>query len=262
MISRFGAEPALQNLYWWKPRPKYGIFKRPHNLGDALSPFIVKHILAEVFSTIPDSPSTRKMFAIGSILNHASTGDTIWGSGVNGIKSTADHVFENLDVRAVRGPKTRAFLHTRGIECPHIFGDPGILISRCIKRNLRPGSGELYIPHFSQGKVQQGGLRTEYTIGTDFYRFVDSIVSSDIVFSASLHGLVIAESYGVPAILTMTSKTENMFKFEDYYLGSGRSEFPVALSVDEARKLAPPPLPDVQAIQTRLIDAFPQDIWA
>ena len=39
--------------------------------------------------------------------------------------------------------------------------------------------------------------------------------------SSSLHGIVIAEAYGVPAVL-VASSTEPVFKYEDYYAGTGR----------------------------------------
>ena len=249
------------NLYWWKPRPRLGFIPRVDNLGDALSPFIVKQVLSQVSPPVEPKPSQRRILAIGSILNHAKTGDIVWGSGVNGIKAREDHAFESLDVRAVRGPRTRAFLDDLGIECPEVFGDPGILLSRFVKPRTPKLGDELYVPHFSQGRHERADMRTLLTQGSDFQAFVNGIASARIVYSASLHGLVIAESYGIPAILTMTSTTENLFKYRDYYEGTGRDAFAVANSVEEAQSLSPPPLPDVGSIQDRLLKAFPLDAW-
>jgi len=269
-VSRAGLPPRKRdlivaewtdNLYWWKPKPRFGFIPRGDNLGDALSPFIVSRVMGQANPQSTPRPSRRRMLAIGSILNHAATGDVIWGSGVNGTKSREDHKFQQLDVRAVRGPKTQAYLAELGIKSPDVFGDPGMLLSRFVKPMQARLDDELYIPHFSQGKALRSDMRTLLTHGSDFQAFVDAIAAARIVYSASLHGLIIAESYGIPAILTMTSTTENLFKYGDYYEGTGRSTFPVAHSMAEARSLEPPPLPDVAAIQDRLLGAFPFDAW-
>lgn len=49
--------------------------------------------------------------------------DTIWGTGINGKVSEDLHKFEKLDVRAVRGPLTRNYLISKGINCPEVYGD-------------------------------------------------------------------------------------------------------------------------------------------
>jgi pyruvyltransferase len=254
-------ETAIPNLYWWKPQSRYGFFPRPLNLGDALSPKIVACVLKErgLWGRFP--AAGQRLFAIGSILNHASDCDVVWGTGFNGTKSIAAYEFTNLDVRAVRGPRTKELLTKLNIDCPSLFGDPGILISRYVKPLQVTRPTELYIPHYSQGKVRASDIRTLWTLGDNFQSFVNEIYSSRIVYSASLHGLVIAEAYGVPAILTMTSPTENITKYRDYYEGTGRSAFPIAFSIEEARDLSPPDLPDVTAIQNRLLESFPVDLW-
>lgn len=252
---------SSSNVFWWKPRPRFKVFPRPHNLGDALSPFIVRKVLEELKPDggVPDE--SKKLFAIGSILNHAHTGDVVWGSGVNGKKSISSHEFSELDVRAVRGPNTKKFLEGMGVKTPDVFGDPGVLISRYIKPDVVQDRSELFIPHFSEGRVRRPGIDTVHTIGEDFRSFANEICRSEIVYSSSLHGLIIAESYGIKAILTEIAPTENIFKYEDYYLGTGRSVFPVASSIEEARGMVPPELPDVEAVQNRLLEAFPLDLW-
>ena len=45
-----------------------------------------------------------------------------------------------------------------------------------------------------------------------------------VVFSSSLHGLILADSYGIPnAHIIITNKLQgDTYKFEDYYSGVGR----------------------------------------
>lgn len=41
----------------------------------------------------------------------------------------------DLDVRAVRGPRTRDFLAGRGISTPAVYGDPGLLVGHRWRRD-------------------------------------------------------------------------------------------------------------------------------
>lgn len=55
---------------------------------------------------------------------------------------------------------------------------------------------------------------------------VDAIRSSDVVLSSSLHGLIVAEAYGIPASwIRISDRLQGgSFKFNDYYLATGRAE--------------------------------------
>ena len=114
--------PRVELVYW---RSSKGV-----NFGDYLSSAIVNRMLGRR-ELLPDEavPQGARLLAIGSILHFARSGDVVWGSGVNGKVSPDAHRFEALDVRAVRGPLTRRFLLDRGIACPTVFGDPGLLVA-------------------------------------------------------------------------------------------------------------------------------------
>jgi pyruvyltransferase len=53
-----------------------------------------------------------------------------------------------------------------------------------------------------------------------------------------------------------------MFKYEDYYHSTGRYNFPIASTVEEALEITPAPLPDLKPLQRNLIQSFPVDLWA
>jgi pyruvyltransferase len=92
--------------------------------------------------------------------------------------------------------------------------------------------------------------------------FIRHLLAARRVVSASLHGVILAEAYGIPAVLLQAGGTETRFKYDDYYAGTGRTDYRVARSVDEALALgAGAPLPDVAPIATRLLRAFPYDLW-
>jgi pyruvyltransferase len=80
------------------------------------------------------------------------------------------------------------------------------------------------------------------------------------VVASSLHGVVVAEAFGVPARFVRLSETESLLKYEDYLLGTGRTDEPFAKSIDEALDMGgmPPPRFDAEG----LMAAFPFDLWS
>jgi pyruvyltransferase len=241
-------------LYWWKPRKKYKIFPRKLNVGDALSPYVVWHTMQIKGAVKPK----HKMLAIGSILNHARTGDLIWGTGYNSVKDPSAYVFKDLDVRAVRGPLTKDFLEKRGIEVPDVFGDPGILSSLYFPHADTQDLEYLVIPHINEHKYKFCSANVLETKGS-VNKFMSTIVRAKKVISSSLHGIIIAESFGIPSVLLKNNNGEGDEKYFDYYLGTNRSDFPICKTLEEALNVRPCNLPDVNAIQKRLIQAFPSN---
>ena len=74
-----------------------------------------------------------------------------------------------------------------------------------------------------------------------------------------LAGIILAEAYGIPARLLRLGETEPLFKYVDYYEGTGRSEFDFATSVEDALSMggeAP-----LQCDFEQIYNAFPFDYW-
>ena len=100
------------------------------------------------------------------------------------------------------------------------------------------------------------------SMNTDDYKStIDRICSCNIVYSSSLHGIILAESYGVPAIFYRGLKSLFDFKYRDYYASTGRYDIPMANTLVEAMRMTPPPLPDLRQMQHRLVETFPYDLW-
>lgn len=206
--------------------------------------------------------TTKHLYAIGSILFWGRQDATIWGSGLLNYPPEGTYRSKkfHLDIRAVRGPVTRDILLKEGFECPEVYGDPAVLMPLIYSPPHK--KNEQYSVVMHKANVQGGKRHYISIMCQDFRTVIDQIVASDLVISASLHGIIIAEAYGIPAImLTDTRSDFNFLKYNDYYFSTGRYHYPVAKTVEEALDMSPAPLPDLTKMRNDLITAFPTDLW-
>jgi pyruvyltransferase len=243
------------NVYYW-------CHPSGDNVGDLLSQVIVDFMLARS-SIQPDATlrRTRRLFAIGSVLDAAKCGMTVWGSGLHHFGARAPRV--RLDVRAVRGPLTRQALLAAGIPCPEVYGDPALLLPLFYAPKLAKKYPFTVIPHFSKEEsyFNHYGDSVLSTLTSDWQSFVNRIIESELVISGSLHGIILAEAYGVRAILLSDIDTD-WFKYEDYFLSAGCREVIKAESVEQALAMTVSEPPDLSELQLGLIASFPRDLWA
>ena len=90
----------------------------------------------------------------------------------------------------------------------------------------------------------------------DWKNFIDEIVSASFVISSSLHGIILAEAYGIPCVMLKDTESDDFFKYEDYYRSTGRKHFFIANSVEEALEHRDVEVPDLRAMQEVLLDKF------
>ncbi|MEE3325413.1 MAG: polysaccharide pyruvyl transferase family protein [Methanosphaera sp.] len=168
-----------------------------------------------------------------------------------------------LDIRMVRGPRTRDILLKKGYNCPEVYGDPAILMPMIYYPKTQTGKRD-YSVILHKSDDRNVPFRIE-TISYGFKDFIDQIVNSKLIISSSLHGIILAESYGTPAILLNDSRMDfNMLKYEDYYFSTDRMNFPVAYSIESALQMDPPSLPNrslLKNMRETMIKAFPRDLW-
>lgn len=208
---------------------------RPVNWGDDINDHFIRLLSGRDIAVYFDTPvamalKRSNVLCIGSTLNYLTTPQSIvWGAGV--IDDSLDLRAIPAQVTAVRGPLTRDYLQARGIDCPAVYGDPALLLPYFYKPALaEPRSqGRIgVVPHYKdQGSPIFAAIRrsqpelefidiASYGTWTDF---IDRICSCDAVFSSSLHGLIVAEAYGIPNY--WISVSENVlgrgFKFRDFF---------------------------------------------
>jgi hypothetical protein len=199
----------VTSAYWWDGH---------HNFGDALTPWLL-HQYGRIAVHTP--PARAEMAGVGSILEQLPSefSGTVWGSGL---------LFgERVDLPRARYAAVRGHLtkEIQGIRDPVALGDPGLLVARHASRPPRRWSLGV-VPHgMHDGHPQLLAFAARYRrdvqiIGTraPVSTVVRAIARCDAVISSSLHGVVIADSFGIPNAWfgLEPSLWGGSFKFADY----------------------------------------------
>ena len=244
---------------------KIGPDKKP-NVGDLLSKITFGYLLDHKgISSLRSKRGTVRIAFIGSVIQFLTADAVVYGSGF-----LFDYVAQQfakkklkLDVRAVRGPLTRQKLIEIGYTVPEVYGDPAILLPLFyLPQKTTEKKDFLVIPHWKTvDKHVRMGYPVLSPLTDDWQHFVDEIASARLVISSSLHGLILAEAYGIPAILLNEVEKGNLFKYQDYYFSTGRTEFPAATTVADGLAMPAPNVPDLEHLKRGLLDAFPTDVF-
>lgn len=257
-------------LFRWQHRPPLAplpligrIRRRPvPNFGDEIGPMVVRALLAD--RSLPKAEQSvheARLLSVGSVLHLAVAGDHVWGTGINVKRPATYPAPQDLKIYAVRGPRTRDKLNDLGYDVPEVFGDPGLLIRKIPEfgaLNVGAKSRKLaLIPNFNDLKQYRGHPALVSPL-QDPLAVARAIASSEFVVGSSLHAMVFADALGVPSRL-ISSENEPRFKYDDFYLGSGRDAQDAAFTIHEALDMgASDPL---QFDSQPLLEAFPDSLF-
>ena len=209
---------SVVRAFWWDGHA---------NFGDALTPWLL-----ERYGLVPllTEPGRAELVGVGSILEHLphDFGGTIWGSGLLHGKRLE---LPNATALALRGHLTKERL---GVRDDVALGDPGILVSRHLPRpRTRWTLG--VVPHgFHDRSPVVRDIAARYPSEVRVFDTRDSpdrvlrgIAQCGAVVSTSLHGLITADAFGVPAGWAQFDPPlwGADFKFRDYesVVSPGRS---------------------------------------
>ncbi len=219
-------------LFWWVEKYKGGL----QNYGDALSPYIIERLSGKKTNVINPKSFRYKylrkhVFCIGSILGQANKMSIIWGSGI----VLKDQVVKCNKVLAVRGPKTRDRLMQLGYSVPEIYGDPALLLPLIYIPKVTKQFKLGIIPHYVDYEHILNNIQEEKEVKVinlltdDVEKTTDQILSCHTIISSSLHGVIVAHAYGIPAIWVKFSNKlfGDDVKFHDYFESVGLYNIPV-----------------------------------
>ena len=258
----FEPPPRSIPLFWWDAAGKKfdgaaggrRIFAAG-NFGDIASREIVERIIGGAVHA--PGKGERKLLAVGSVLHTAGNGDIIWGTGIKGTARKLEPGVKELSIHAVRGPLTLDFLREKGFDVSRVTEvfDPGCLVPQLYarelaahdpERNRRHGTIRI-VPHYRDDLY----MRRLYWRHSNAFLSVDCtpaemacrMLGAEAVFSSSLHGVIFAESLGIPAYWLRSIGGEDGYKFYDYYYGTGRYGVVCHDSLEAAMAARPMPLP-------------------
>ena len=279
----FGNKVVLrdsQYLYWTsKNRVNIDAWvcgdRNVNNIGDLLSIVIVDYLLKENNIDINcQTNKTRHLYAIGSILLGFQD-SVIWGSGFGRdiskdkflkLYKAIHRTRHRVDIRALRGPETlriiKEMIPSHKLSNTR-FGDPACLLPLYYKKAPKGTKEFIVVPHYSQYEKYCKKYDAIGTFTSDWKDFVEKILEAKLVISSSLHGIIIAEVYGIPAVMLRDSSSGDITKFKDWYYTTERYNFPIAHTVEEAKKIKPLLLDNkvLEKMQKDLIASFPADLW-
>lgn len=259
------------NLYWCRGRGRTDVNQQ--NFGDFLSAELVSLFSGREVVYAPIQKAD--MIAVGSVLGREKKAKNwgisrtlhIWGTGSG--DEVAEYSGHHL-YHAVRGLRTRAQI--KGLKSMPVLGDPGLLSPWLIKKPAKKYKVGV-VPHFSHHNTPEIDALLKMIPGAHFInvfspvkQVLEEIASCDFVLSTSMHGLIVADSFGVPNQWIWLGRDPIChFKFSDYYTSYGLfNQDPVSVKdmlddgtwnvdtyMENYRR------PGLEAMQHNLIASFP-----
>ncbi len=216
-------------------------WKKCRNFGDQLTPEIFRRFGLVALN------EPRFCFAqaigTGSILQLVPddfTG-TILGAGIISEGDIVQLPYANILL--VRGAHTRAKI---GCSANVSIGDPGLIVDQLFNENIKRAE-KIYqvgiVPHYLHKNhpvvlalaKRLGPMVRVMNVFNSPRRVVTEIASCSHIFSSSLHGLIVADSLGIPNRWVHLSDDliGGSFKFRDYYSAYDIEESPIELTGNE-----------------------------
>lgn len=190
-------------------------FKKGNNYGDVMSPWLLNKLN---ISFRPVRKQHATVLMIGSIANQATPLTRVLGSGF--IRRN-DRVCRFAKFIWVRGPISREMIIKAKGKVPELYGDAALLLPQFIKASEKEHDIG-YVPHHVDYNRIEEGFKVDLTQGSieDITR---QITKCRKVISSSLHGIIVAHAYGIPAAWVKLSDdlSGDGMKFHDHYESVG-----------------------------------------
>lgn len=231
------------------------------NFGDAIAPYLIRKLSGKEVVYTPSAhrislgrewrrfkvapheydwhriswPETRRdvIMSVGSILENSRPNYHVWGTGL----MNANGVCKGGHIHAVRGRLTAERLVKLGFPQCDVVGDPALLLPVVYNQPYTDVQGSLHIPHSTNKLgivphiIEYESCKREYadehviSLHTcDVERVVDKICSCGLILSSSLHGIIVAHAYGIPALWVKARLDVGGgdFKYRDYLSSVGK----------------------------------------
>ncbi len=176
-------------------------------------------------------PLEKAIIGIGSVLNWGNKLTRIWGAGF----MSNDEKCKGGKIYAIRGylslNKIKSQIKNGDKICiidNVAIGDPALLLPIILKPSKIKKNKIGIIPHFSEVEDFKKKYEKRFHIidlrSSDIEKITNDITSCEYILSTSLHGLIIAHAYAIPALWMEYTGLEigtKGFKFNDYFSSVG-----------------------------------------
>lgn len=248
------AARCVRYVYWWGEVP---------NLGDRIGPALLEHFGIDYRWA---RPRDADLLVSGSYLDghdercggpkcryHLPWKDwtgTIVGTG----RLFAGRQPQDLSrarIYAVRGPLTASEFGLEAVA----YADPGLAMPVLVGPQEEPIEVS-YVPHWSDGalvdEAYEAGGHVIDVRRSSVYAIAREVAASKMVIASSLHGVIVADAYGVPAEPRLARRSLEQeggtFKWQDYH-----AAFDLEPRFGEARTV---PRDRVEAMRQVIVDAL------
>lgn len=264
------------------------------NMGDLLNELLIRNVFG--YDLERHKPATAELSVIGSGMD-CFLADThvypkywslwqefrakftkgpmnVWCTGfISNDQSDSHGFYRDMNFCSVRGKLTKARVEKiigKTLDIP--VGDGGLITPYLFDKPIEKKYAVGIIPHFKEQqepifqKIKESHANSFIiNLRDDPMEVIRQIAQSDIIISSSLHGLILADSFGIPN--QWIKVTDNLkgdgFKFDDYYsafdlksnpINSNTQEIPSINQIIDNFKITPAMM---AAKQKEVFDAFP-----
>jgi hypothetical protein len=152
----------------------------------------------------------------------------VYGSGIRDINQD----IKGGIIKIVRGPLTRNRLMQINCYCPHIYGDPGLLLpiyyNPVIEKKYKLGIIPHHIHYIKVNEIYKNdnNILVINVINENIELTINDLLKCEKIISSSLHGLIVGDAYNIP---NKWVKFNNLIKgddtkFYDYFKSVNRTD--------------------------------------
>lgn len=204
-------------MYWWNEQP---------NFGDALNPIILKKLFGK--EAIWSPLETAELVGAGSCLQWVAKAVRknphemhVWGTGY--IFDEEPAVESRLVTHhAIRGQYSKEYGHLNEA----VLGDPGVLSPLLFNKTIPKRYKVGIVPHLWNMNDTELKKTKDLDLNVSIIdvtrpplEVIEKIAACEFIFSSSLHGLIVADSFGIPNQWVTFDRIPfgSDWKFNDYY---------------------------------------------
>ena len=197
---------------WWLTKDK--------NFGDLLTPYVLDYF--QIPYQKVKKHKDADIMCVGSIARRTQSHHIVLGSG---IYYKDDKINPHAEWKFVRGPYTRKRVIELGGKCPEIYGDPALLLPAFCKESDKEFDVGI-VPHFvdyQTVKKKYPNYKIINVVNKNPLEVAKEITKCKRIVSSSLHGIICAHAYNIPAAWVKFSKNliGDDIKFYDHYASIG-----------------------------------------